>query len=81
MGDSMILAAEFSFAQAAHDRAQVFVIQQGNIVANDLEHASKLGKRAATVNRETGTIGEYTVVYVVEGGSGLCRSTMPAPPR
>jgi hypothetical protein len=39
----MALPSQFSFAKPTDQRAQIGVIQEGNIIPGDFKHRSKLG--------------------------------------
>jgi hypothetical protein len=46
----LTLPPQFGFAQPSDQRAQICVVQKGNIVPGDFKHDSKLGKLRSRVN-------------------------------
>ena len=44
------MSAQLGFAQPPNQRAQVRIVQMGNIVPGDLKHDSTLGKPQSCVN-------------------------------
>lgn len=48
--DGMALPAQFGFTKPPDQRAQIRVVQEGNIIPGNFEHGFKLGKRPNTVN-------------------------------